>query len=163
VALRACSVGGSATQTTTCMPLVKKWVRTSARGNCRTVVMLVGVTTTVRQIQHCLHAHAPLQGPTVISLGLNITVNGALIVLKIQTQRTWKVVQLQPQLQPYDISLAGSNAGLFKQPQDCRLSIAAIPPSPVSELYTLRLCCNLKCRMPSVTGHPTRQHRIQIT
>jgi hypothetical protein len=81
----------------------------------------------------CLqYARAPLQGATVSSIGLNITVNGARIALRQQTTRTWQILQLLPQLQPYDISLVSITAGLFKQPQNCRIVIAALTPAQVS-------------------------------
>jgi hypothetical protein len=79
---------------------------------------------------------ATLQGPTVTSVGLNITANGAPVVLRQQAQKIWKVPTLQPQLQPHDISLVSTTAGSFDQQQNCRVIIAAIPPSLVSEWYT---------------------------
>jgi hypothetical protein len=83
-------------------------------------------------------------------MGLNITVNGAPVVLKQQAQKTWKLLMLQPQLQSHEISLVSTNAGFFNQPQNCRVIIAAIPPSLVSECHTvlsaqksLRLSCGV--------------------
>jgi hypothetical protein len=73
---------------------------------------------------------APLQGPTVTSAGLDITVNGAPVVLRTQAPLFWRVVQLQPQQRLHVISLVSTTAGFFNQPQDCRVSIAAIVPPP---------------------------------
>jgi hypothetical protein len=78
----------------------------------------------------------PLQGTAVTSIGLNITLNSVPVALKQQTQKSWKVLQLQPQLQPHNISLVSTTAGFFNQPQNCRLRITAIAPPPMVSSVT---------------------------
>jgi hypothetical protein len=111
---------------------------------------------------HHLPSPYTLQGPIVSSMGLNVTANGMLVVLRQQAQLNWRVVQLQPQLQPHVISLVSTTAGFFAQPQDCRVSIAAIVPQPAvsyhvhhgSSMPQFGKCAPLKARL--LLGAPHR-------